>query len=97
MSNEKKFVDGLIVKDAPVDFVVAKLSFKVDELKAFLDANNNNGWVNADILTSKAGKMYAALNEWKPDGDQQQQQRPQQQAPKQFHVGGDLEENSLPF
>ena len=37
MSESKKFVDGLIVKDAPVDFIVAKLSFKVDEIKKFLD------------------------------------------------------------
>jgi len=33
----------------------------------------------------------------KRENNQPQQQRPQQQAPKQFHVGGDLEENSLPF
>ncbi len=72
---DKVFVDGLIVKDAPVDFVVAKLSFKVNEIKAFLDANNSNGWVNADILMSKGGKMYAALNDWKPEGEQKSNQK----------------------
>ncbi len=89
MSNEKKFVDGMIVKDAPVDFVVAKLSFKVEEMKAFLDANNSNGWVNADILTSKAGKMYAALNDWKPEGDQQR--------PQKIDASQEMDDSQLPF
>ena len=93
---DQTFVDGLIVKDAPVDFIVAKLSFKVDEIKAFLDANNSNGWVNADIKISQGGKMYAALNNWKPDAQQAPQQN--QQRPQQFNVQqGNVDSSSLPF
>lgn len=91
MSNDKVFVDGLIIKDAPVDFVIAKLSFKVEEFKKFLDENSNNGWMNADILMSKGGKMYSALNEWKPDGEQRQSK------PQQFNTSDDLVDNDLPF
>jgi len=91
MANDKVFVDGLIVKDAPVDFVVAKLSFKVEEFKKFLDANSNNGWMNADILMSKGGKMYSALNEWKPDGEQQDKK------PQKIDASQDLEDSDLPF
>lgn len=90
MATDKVFIDGMIVKDAPVDFVVAKLSFKIEEFKAFLDANNSNGWMNADILMSKGGKMYGALNDWKPDGEQHTP------APK-IDASQELGENDLPF
>jgi len=71
---EKIFPDGLIFKEkragAP-DFVRGGLSVKVPEFKAFLDKHNNNGWVNFDMLTSKAGKMYIALNDWKPESKEE--------------------------
>lgn len=67
-NKEQVFVDGMIVKEAPVDFIVAKVSFKVEDMVKFLNENMNNGWVNVDIKTSKGGKMYAALNDWKPEG-----------------------------
>jgi len=66
---EKIFADGLIYKaprqGAP-EYVKGSLSVKVDEFKAFLDKHNNNGWVNLDFLQSKNGKLYFALNNWKP-------------------------------
>jgi hypothetical protein len=66
---EKIFADGLIYKaprqGAP-EYVKGSLSVKVDEFKAFLDKYNSNGWVNLDFLQSKNGKLYFALNNWKP-------------------------------
>ena len=67
---EKKFADGLIFKrpnkKAP-EFVKGKLSIKVDEFIAFLKANEQNGWVNLDMLKSKEkGSIYFTLNDWKP-------------------------------
>lgn len=67
MSDEKKFPDGLIVKEGNVDFCKAKLSIKADEFIKYLHDNSNNGWVNIDILLSKNGKLYASLNNFKPD------------------------------
>lgn len=70
MENNTTFVDGLIFKkkkDGAPEFVKGSISMKVDELKAFLDKHNNNGWVNADLLVSKDGqKLYFKLNDWKP-------------------------------
>jgi len=92
MANDKVFIDGMIVKDASPEFVIAKLSFKIEEFKKFLDDNNSNGWMNADILMSKGGKMYGALNDWKPDGEQGGQP-----APQRFDASPDLGSDDLPF
>ena len=35
---EKVFVEGMIVKEAKPDFVLCKLSIKVDEFAAFMNA-----------------------------------------------------------
>lgn len=71
------FLDGLIVKkpEGAPDFVIAKLSIKREELITFLQ-NQEGDWLNADIKESKAGKFYAALDTWKPDGQQQRQANP---------------------
>ena len=68
MSDETIFVDGMMVKrrDNAPDFVVCNLSFKVEEIKAFLDQHQRDGWVNADIKVSKGGNLYAALDTWRP-------------------------------
>jgi len=72
MSEEKKeikFVDGLFVsrKDTAPEFVKASLSFKTEKFITWLQDNTNaNGYANVDILTSKAGKLYAKLNDFVP-------------------------------
>ena len=65
---EKVFADGLIVKkrDGSPDFVIAELSFKVQDFKNFLDANIKSGWVNATVKQAKSGKYYAELNTFEP-------------------------------
>ena len=74
---EKKLIDGLIAKkpheNAP-DFLIANVSIKVEELKKFLDDNQENGWVNIDIKESKGGKYYADLNDWKPDASMKKEE-----------------------
>lgn len=64
-----EFVNGLIVKtptDKTPDYVKAKMSFKVQELIAWLQSKNEE-WVNVEIKASKAGKYYASVDNWKPD------------------------------
>lgn len=67
---ETVFVDGMIVKkpheNAP-DFVKAGVSFKVSEMIKFLQDNDKDGWVNAQLKESKAGKLYMELDTWKPE------------------------------
>jgi hypothetical protein len=69
MSEEKKFITGLFTsrrENAP-DFVLANLSFKTEQFIEWLKENTNaKGYVNVDLLSSKDGKPYAKLNEWKP-------------------------------
>ena len=70
---------GLLVKaphpNAP-DFVICKLSVKIDEFIATLQANNKQGWCNFEVLRSREkGTLYSKFDtfEPKPQGGQQQQ------------------------
>ena len=66
---EQTFINGMIVKRNPnaPDFVKCSLSFKVDEFIEFAKQHGNDGWLNADVKESKNSKLYASLNDWKPD------------------------------
>ena len=73
---EKVFPEGLIYKaprEGTPEFVKGSLSIKVDEFTAFLQKHNNNGWTNLDFLKSQKGTLYFALNEWKPENAQPEQ------------------------
>ncbi|QGH72893.1 MAG: hypothetical protein [Podoviridae sp. ctrTa16] len=67
-SNEKIFADGFIFKKNPKapEFVIGKLSVKVDDAIAFLKNNERNGWVNMDIKNSRAGNPYIELDTYQP-------------------------------
>ena len=70
---EDNRVNGMIIKPAhpnAPDFVKCSISVKVDEFITYLKLNDNNGWVNLDMLKSKEGKLYVKLNDWKPDNQQ---------------------------
>ena len=67
MEQNNDFPQGMITKEGNVDFCKARISFKVDEFKQWLDKNAVNGWVNVDVLTSREGKTYAKLNSFKPE------------------------------
>tara|TARA_R110002020_G_scaffold57074_4_gene157313 strand:+ start:78 stop:389 length:312 start_codon:yes stop_codon:yes gene_type:complete len=68
MSEEKVFIDGMIVKrnERAPDFVLCNLSVKVAELIPFLQKHESNGWVNIQCKVSKGGKHYAELDTWQP-------------------------------
>lgn len=91
-----KFIDGLIVKapnDRAPDYVKAKLSIKREELIGWLQQQPGE-WVNADIKVSQGGKWYAAVDDWKPNG--QRSERPQRQAQPE-PAGNDFSDESIPF
>ena len=79
MPQDKKFIDGLFVEKKETQYgEILKLSFKVEKFKQFLNENQNeNGYVNVDILTNKDGKKYAVLNEYKKPEAQQEQRSEQ--------------------
>jgi len=102
MSNDPKFIPGLFYKDkherAP-DFVICKGSIKVADLAAFL-AQQDGEWLNFDLKRSRDGKLYASVDDWKPDGNTSsggsRGGAPQRQAPQQAPAG-DFADDDIPF
>lgn len=63
-----EFVDGLIVKapnEKAPDFVKCAISIKRSELISWLSQRTDD-WINLDVKESRAGKWYAAVNDFKP-------------------------------
>ena len=101
MSQEKIFADGFSFKrneNAP-DFVVGRLSMKVEDAVVFLKANAKNGWVNVDIKQAQAGNFYCELDTWTPNSNGNS--APSNAAPKKQAVPAPApvveEEGDLPF
>ncbi len=103
--SENKFVPGLLVKaprDGSPSFIKSSVSIKLGEFISFLEGlPNDQEWLNIDIKESRGGKLYAAINDWKPNGGgsarqggQQQRQRPQQAASNPVD---DFDSDSIPF
>ena len=64
------FADGLIAKkphDNAPDFIITKLSFKVDEFIETMNNHKINGWFNVEVKESKKGTYYAEVDTWKPE------------------------------
>lgn len=100
---DKKFISGLIVKpkhERAPDYVICKLSIKREELIAWLQEQDGE-WINADIKESQGGKLYAQVDEWKPDRQRQQTEpRPQQRAPQRQQAqpaADDFHDDDIPF
>lgn len=67
MSNDNKFIDGLIFKaphERAPEYVIAKVSIKRLALIEWLQKQTGD-WVNADLKKSREGKLYAAVDDWK--------------------------------
>lgn len=71
MANDIEFINGLSFKapneNAP-EYVKAKGSIKRAELIAWLQTKDGE-WVNFDLKVSNGGKWYAAVDNWKPNGN----------------------------
>lgn len=96
---ERTFADGFIFKrkeNAP-EFVVGRLSVKVDEAIAFMRANASDGWVNLDIKYGRTGNAYVELDTFKPKNNDGFQ-KPQAAKPKaKPQVEEDDDDGDLPF
>jgi hypothetical protein len=70
MEKEKVFADGFIFKrnEKSPDFVVGRVSVKVDEAIAFLRKHDKSGWVNMDVKTARSGNFYMELDTFEPKG-----------------------------
>lgn len=66
--DEKIFAEGFSFKrnEKAPDFVVGRLSMKVDDAIAFLNQHKKNGWVNLNIKTARSGNHYVELDTYEP-------------------------------
>jgi len=62
--DEKIFADGFSFKrnEKAPEFVVGRLSLKVDDAVLFLKAHQKNGWVNLNVKTARSGNHYVELD-----------------------------------
>ena len=105
MSNDTKFINGLIVKapnERAPEYVKARISIRREELIAWLQSEQGE-WINADIKVSQGGKWYAAVDDWKPNqgsgsggsrGGAPQRERP---ARATDQPANDFEDDGIPF
>jgi len=83
MTDEKIFADGFSFKrnEKAPEFVVGRLSIKIDDAVAFMKANQKNGWVNLDVKQARSGNFYVELDTFEPT--QKQEAKPQPKAKTQ--------------
>lgn len=98
MTDEKIFADGFSFKrneNAP-EFVVGRLSIKVDDAIAFLKQHESNGWVNLDTKQARSGNYYLELDTFKPTKKEPATKTPTKKAetPKEML---EEEDADLPF
>lgn len=87
---DKVFAKGFNFKrseNAP-EWVVGKLSIKLEDAMPFLTQNQSGDWVNLSIARGQQGNYYIELDTWKPNG--------QASAPMQAPVKKDIT-NDLPW
>ena len=68
MSEEKIFADGFSFKrqeNAP-EFVIGRVSIKVDDAIAFMRKHEKNGWVNLNAKYGRSGNPYMELDTYEP-------------------------------
>jgi hypothetical protein len=88
--DEKIFADGFSFKrnEKAPEFVIGRLSMRVDAAVAFLKENDRNGWVNLNIKTARSGNHYVELDTY---------EAPAEQAPKAKPKAPPQETEELPF
>lgn len=70
MAEEKIFADGFVFKrneNAP-DFVVGRVSIKIEDAIAFMRQHDKGGWVNLDVKQARSGNYYMELDTFEPKG-----------------------------
>lgn len=65
---DKIFAQGFSWKrqEKAPDFVVGRMSIKVNEAIEFLKENERNGYVNLNVKTARTGNHYVELDTFQP-------------------------------
>ena len=80
--DEKIFADGFSFKrqeNAP-DFVIGRVSIKVDDAITFMRKHEKGGWVNLNAKYGRSGNPYMELDAYEPK--KQDSDTPKSEAPK---------------
>jgi hypothetical protein len=95
--DEKIFADGFSFKrnEKAPDFVIGRLSMRVDEAVAFLKQHERNGWVNLNIKTARSGNHYVELDTYEAQAEQSPKLNAA--APKAKPKAATQETEELPF
>tara|TARA_B100001094_G_C17993795_1_gene701581 strand:+ start:376 stop:666 length:291 start_codon:yes stop_codon:yes gene_type:complete len=96
MENEKKYVNGVVIKEKTFDNggTQLKMSVKVEDFIAELKAVEDKGWANLIISKRKEASdtgvtHYVKVDTWKPD--------PNKSSAKPQMVTADSKSDDLPF
>lgn len=91
--DEKIFAEGFSFKrnEKAPDFVVGRLSLKVEDAVAFMRAHEKKGWVNVNIKTARSGNHYVELDTYEPPQAGSKKQDAKEQ------VEGLTADENLPF
>jgi hypothetical protein len=87
---EKIFADGFVFKrneNAP-DFVVGRISIKVDDAVAFIQQHVKNGWVNLGVKQARSGNYYMELDTFEAESKAKTTTKPTKKV---------VEEDDMPF
>lgn len=105
MSNDNKFIDGLMFKaphERAPEYVKAKGSIQREKLIAWLQQQRGD-WINFDVKESQQGKYYAAIDDWKPNQGNTSSSGPRGGAParerpqRATQPADDFPDDSIPF
>ena len=99
MAEDKIFADGFSFKrseNAP-DFVVGRLSMKVDEAIAFLKKHEKGGWTNLNVKKARSGNYYLDLDTYEPKGGAKPEPETSDAKPKAKPKQPEAQEEDLPF
>ena len=109
---EKIFADGFLFKrnEKAPDFVVGRISIKVEEAIAFMKQHEKNGWVNLGVKTARSGNYYIERDTFEAKEKEsavdkyEAKAKPPPSVPKmngdmanQFNEAQEEEDDDLPF
>lgn len=93
---DKTFASGFrfdLPRENAPSFVKGRISVHVGDAIDFLTKHRNErGFVNIDVLESRSGTLYCALNEWKSGGAQ-----PSAPAQPRYIPTEDISPEDIPF
>ena len=98
--DEKIFADGFLFKrnEKAPDFVVGRMSIKVEEAIAFMKKHEKGGWVNLGVKTARSGNYYIDLDTFESKEKESAVEKYEKKTEtKQQPTASEEEDNDLPF